>query len=693
MNMPIPTRSGIVLLVDNAGSFLEASANRLKQSGYTVFTARSAWDVLAILVQRWVHLVIIDTRLHDDEDPVDFSGLRLALDERLSAFQRIVYTAYTTETIEQLFAQHFGALPPGLRIYSKREHDIADIVDRAFRLSADGGSGQVGINFRQKLVYTDRISILVLVGLFRPVPTDGEIILSWIGEIEDLFGKAFVECDTLLLALLAYGTSQSVALMVTPQQDHQPPQAPMLVRCGDRRTILTEYRNYQDHVRHFMYWVARLQDPPVETLSFGLLTYRIMNGSIDETLPFAEFYRWNTSTVIEQVIRHLFREVMLPWHQHDALRFQKGYLCRAYEERFLFPLRGNIALPELWKRAGDAVRQVITSSLSLPALAIDDRGNYLCWHFNDDSLDLPEPYQFLSALRVGQRPARPFPQAAPVLPSEQSERQQLILLRQLLLERFNDSELRMLCSDLDIEYDDLAGGERASKARELIEYLQRRQRLPELITMGRHLRPDVNWPQVMVAAARTDADTNATGNLFPASYVEARGHGALHSDHIRVANDARAWLINFERTGWGPLLQDAIELESSIHFKLLQERQMERRLWFEKALADQEDLDQPLDLPAELGDSPDFRKAFAAILAIRREASRIEGARYADYLLGLIYQALRVIVSDPPPLWIDLRRHHTYKIQALFMASVNCWRLAALDHGLAAGGEPGEAQT
>ena len=48
-------------------------------------------------------------------------------------------------------------------------------------------------------------------------------------------------------------------------------------------------------------------------------------------------------------------------------------------------------------------------------------------------------------------------------------------------------------SDLGIDYDDLPGEGKAAKARELIEYLDRRDRIRQLVIVGRELRPDISW--------------------------------------------------------------------------------------------------------------------------------------------------------------------------------------------------------
>lgn len=54
---------------------------------------------------------------------------------------------------------------------------------------------------------------------------------------------------------------------------------------------------------------------------------------------------------------------------------------------------------------------------------------------------------------------------------------------ELLREQFNESELKDLCLALKIDYELLPGNSRADKTRELILYLQRRGRVPHLLTL------------------------------------------------------------------------------------------------------------------------------------------------------------------------------------------------------------------
>jgi hypothetical protein len=75
-------------------------------------------------------------------------------------------------------------------------------------------------------------------------------------------------------------------------------------------------------------------------------------------------------------------------------------------------------------------------------------------------------------------------------------------LRQWLVEQFSLEELKTLCADLHVKYDVLPGEDLESKARELIAYLGRRNRLPELAAICAQLRPPVSVGAISVEYSR-----------------------------------------------------------------------------------------------------------------------------------------------------------------------------------------------
>lgn len=77
------------------------------------------------------------------------------------------------------------------------------------------------------------------------------------------------------------------------------------------------------------------------------------------------------------------------------------------------------------------------------------------------------------------------------LPSNHSVEDTRIILLEIIETKFNEDELRTLCLHLHVNYESLGGRGMAAKARELILYLERRNRLDDLASSIRRVRPDI----------------------------------------------------------------------------------------------------------------------------------------------------------------------------------------------------------
>ena len=69
----------------------------------------------------------------------------------------------------------------------------------------------------------------------------------------------------------------------------------------------------------------------------------------------------------------------------------------------------------------------------------------------------------------------------------------LVKLFQKVDRHFNDSELRDLCFQLDVDYEDFGVIGKRDKARELVTMMDRHGRLSNLTTRAAQLRPKVKW--------------------------------------------------------------------------------------------------------------------------------------------------------------------------------------------------------
>jgi hypothetical protein len=92
-----------------------------------------------------------------------------------------------------------------------------------------------------------------------------------------------------------------------------------------------------------------------------------------------------------------------------------------------------------------------------------------------------------------------------------TDRSLLIRSFEVLKDRLSESDVRTLCFCLGIEYEDLPGAGRNDKIRELLVYLERRDRLSDLIREGDRTRPDIPWEYLV--GSESGSQTNQVEHL------------------------------------------------------------------------------------------------------------------------------------------------------------------------------------
>ena len=100
--------------------------------------------------------------------------------------------------------------------------------------------------------------------------------------------------------------------------------------------------------------------------------------------------------------------------------------------------------------------------------------------------------------------------------------EQLAQLRDDLVGSFDLEELRTLCFDLGLDYDELRGEVKSARARDLITVMLRQNRLAELASRLHFLRPKIDWPDVeAISSDERLAWTTATEMRSAADYLAA----------------------------------------------------------------------------------------------------------------------------------------------------------------------------
>jgi len=122
-------------------------------------------------------------------------------------------------------------------------------------------------------------------------------------------------------------------------------------------------------------------------------------------------------------------------------------------------------------------------------------------------------------------------------------------------------------------------------------------------------------------------------------------HGRLDASSILVDPDGQTWLVDFAKTGQGPLLRDFVTLEMAVRLDLLDTSDLPARHKFEKQLIVASKLMDAFaagHLPVE------FDKPLRMVEHIRQRAAAVAGPDLTPYLLGLFFCALaRIMTFDP----------------------------------------------
>lgn len=182
-------------------------------------------------------------------------------------------------------------------------------------------------------------------------------------------------------------------------------------------------------------------------------------------------------------------------------------------------------------------------------------------------------------------------------------------------------------------------------------------------------------PNPMYYAFRERWNNGFEAELFPSPSQLAITHGDLNGDNILVDDHGRGCLIDFYKTGFGPIYRDFVELESIIKFELLKISDLQQRYRLESDLLAPARLSDPIPIADEFKHDVHALKVISVIQQIRRLAAlKSNSEDPTEYYVGLIFNALKEILGfssgHDDPTCCNVRQFH-----ALISAAKICQKL------------------
>lgn len=148
-------------------------------------------------------------------------------------------------------------------------------------------------------------------------------------------------------------------------------------------------------------------------------------------------------------------------------------------------------------------------------------------------------------------------------------------------------------------------------------------------------------------------------------------HGRLDAERVLVDQTGGACVVDFGKTGTGPLVRDFSTLENAIKFDVLRGMGIAERGQLETCLLAMSTLEDSIDVE---GPDPAMAKALRVISHVRSQAAGIVGHDMEPYLAALLYSAAERFIAYSPKVRYTRQELLAFAHALLSMAAI-CQRL------------------
>lgn len=460
----------MVLLVEDDSDWLEIYLENLRDEDYIIHTARTVNQALNLISMHLYHAIVTDLKMLGFND--DFGGFNILKKTKELGLetQVVVITAYGTQEIAfratQQGAYDYVVKPPipdKFRMSVKRaiQASLSLMQKRKTSFNYDGETKYSSTNTpvvknqkSNESVIGNSKNMLLLFDQISIIANSKKPILIW-GEAGT--GKRLI-ARTIHTTLISENPRFS-EISCTKLVNY-------------KKTIFSNLKSLLDYKSTLFLHDLRQLDEEGQNVLVELLEFvKDSNIQIIASLTTPE------SNIALALEKNRIRQTIV-------LNFSQNIL-------YVPPLRARKEdIPAL---AGYFVNLIIKDKFPVPHISLSPEAINSLISYNYLNKNVQELYEILTeTIKLLGGSGTILPEHLPILDSEiiptETKTNKLSKLRQSISRFFNESELRNLCFDLEIEYENLPGTAFNDKVRELISYCNRHQRLDDLIKTCKLIR-------------------------------------------------------------------------------------------------------------------------------------------------------------------------------------------------------------
>lgn len=299
-------KRGSILWVENNPDYLNVRSEFLEEAGYEIIKAKTLKEAELLLQQHHIHLIILDIRLENDDNPFDKSGLDWAVQASYHHLPKIILTGYPSlEMARKALRSGENGQSLAVDFLDKNDEpeDMIMALDRAF-------NQHIPINWELQFHWEFLGTFASLVQLLNP-DFDQTCGSGLVEEMMDLFRKLFHNYAQVTIGRLFTQRLGRIVLAVHAFTEAGK-EKDFIVACGQRDILAQESRNHHLFYSNASNINQTQQLAFAETTHLAVIAYTLDGVDLNQATLLRDYCQYVSSDKLTRILDNLFENTLLP---------------------------------------------------------------------------------------------------------------------------------------------------------------------------------------------------------------------------------------------------------------------------------------------------------------------------------------------------------------------------------------------